>query len=201
VSFALREHPAAGLVVKMAANLERAASLLLEMMAGDDGARVYEIMERERVGDELTRDLLTYLESGSLVTDALARDDLRELAGVLEDALDAVAAAAEGVRLYRLDDPVAEMRELAQGVAHGTTLVRRAVASTESCGGIRRCWLELARLEHDGETLAATLRARMREEGTAVAGRWRDIVDLTEEALHGCQHAGAILVAAVLQPA
>ena len=200
MSIALREHPAAGLVVNIAANLERAASLLPEMMTGDDEACVYEILERERVGDELIRDLLACLESGSPVTDALARDDVRELAGVLEDTLDAVAAAAEGVRLYRLNDPVTEMRELVQGVAHGTTLLRRAVASTESCGGIRHCWLELARLEDDGETLAATLRVMLRDEGSAVAHRWRDIVDLAEEALHGCQHAGAILVAAVLQP-
>ena len=202
MTLALREQPAGGLVVNMAANLERAASLLLEMMTGeDDGAQVNEIMERERVGDELTREMLAYLESDSLVTGARARDDVREFAGVLEDTLDAVAATAEGVRLYCLDDPATEMRELVRGVAQGTTLLRRAVASTESCGGIRHCWIALTRLEDDGETLAATLRVMLRAEGTAVAERWCDIVDLTEEALHGCQHAGAILVAGMLQPA
>jgi hypothetical protein len=46
-----------------------------------------------------------------------------------------------------------------------------------------------------------TLRAMLRDERSAVAARWSDIVDLVEEALHGCQHAGAILVATVLQVA
>ena len=105
MNLAVREHPAAGLVMNMAANLERAASLLPEMMTGDDGACVYEIMERERVGDELIRGLLTYSVSGSLVTDALARDDVRALAGVLEDTLEAVAAAAEACASTALTTP------------------------------------------------------------------------------------------------
>lgn len=200
VSLASRGDPAVALLVNMAANLEQAASLLAEMMTGD-AAGVYEILERERVGDELARDLFTYLESQSLVADALARDDLQELAGVLEDAVDSVAAAAEGVRLYRLGDPRVQMRELTQKVAQGTALLRRALAAAESRGEIRRCWLELARVEDEGEVLAAELRAMLSDDGGSSAAQWSDIVGLAEEVLHGCQHAGAVLVAAVLQPA
>ena len=201
-----RGHPAAGLVSSMAANLERAAQLLCDVLDHHDaGGAVYEILERERVGDELARDLLTYLESDSyleadsLIAGALAREDLQELAWVLENALDDIASAADGMRLYRLEDPPTQMSELAAKVAQATVLVRRGLVAAESGGEVRRCWIGLAHLEDEGETLAAALGQTLRDEGTASAAHWRDIVDLAEEALHGCQHAGAILVAAVLQ--
>jgi len=195
-----RGHPAAGLVSSMAANLERAAQLLCDVLDHHDaGGAVYEILERERVGDELARDLLTYLESDSLGAGALAREDLQELAWVLENALDDIASAADGMRLYRLEDPPTQMSELAAKVAQATVLVRRGLVAAESGGEVRRCWIGLAHLEDEGETLAAALGPTLRDEGTASAAHWRDIVDLAEEALHGCQHAGAILVAAVLQ--
>jgi len=199
VGLALRGHPAVGLLENMSANLERAAALLLDVVGGDPHGPVYEILERERVGDELVRDLLTYLESESLVAGALAREDLQELARVLENALDDIASAGDGMRLYRLEDPPTQMSELAAKVAQATVLVRRGLAAAQSGGEVRRCWIGLAHLEDEGETLAAALGTTLRDEGTASAAHWRDIVDLVEEALHGCQHAGAILVAAVLQ--
>jgi uncharacterized protein Yka (UPF0111/DUF47 family) len=201
VSLALREHPAVGLVVNIAANVERTASLFLDMMADCDPAQVYEILERERVGDELARDLFTFLESDLLVTDALARDDIRDLAGVLEDALDAVAAAADGVRLYRLRDPLPEVHELAQKLARGAALMHEILPQADSRGDVRRAWLRLTRLEDDGEACAAAVRARAGNEQSASLSRWRDISDLLEEALHDCQHGAAILVASVLQAA
>jgi uncharacterized protein Yka (UPF0111/DUF47 family) len=200
VTVSLRDHPMMGLVSDMTANVERSAALLLEMMAGYDAARLYEIMERERVGDELTRDLLTYVEAESLATDALAHVDIRELAGVLEDTLDAVAAAADGLRLYHLSDSFPEVRELTQKVARGTGLVRQALALSDSRGDVRSTWLQLTRLEDEGEACAAAARTRLSDGQGASVSRWKDIVDLLEDALHGCQHGAAILVAAALQP-
>jgi hypothetical protein len=201
VSLASRGHPVADLVQNMAANLERVASLLLEVLEGGAADQVCEILERERVGDELLCDLLTYLESGSMAVDALAHDDLQGLGVALEDALDDLAAAAEAVRVYRLSRPPDEVRELARVVVRGAVLLRRSLGPTAPEDSVRRHWVELIRLEREGASLADGVRVILRSGGSVVAARWADVVDLVEGSLHRVAQAGAIVVAALLQPA
>ncbi|HJW76456.1 MAG TPA: hypothetical protein VJ787_12455 [Thermoleophilia bacterium] len=161
--------------------------------------QVDEIMGTERVGDELVRDLFILLESDAPVADALARNGVQELGWVLEDSLDAIVAAADGLRLYCLRDAPVDARGLALKVALGGVL-HKTIACTQS-RDVRRGWLTLGRLEDEGEAVAATLRMRLSRDGSPMAGHWSDIVELLEQALHGCQHAAAIRVAAGLQPA
>jgi uncharacterized protein Yka (UPF0111/DUF47 family) len=85
---------------EMAANLEKAAEILVELMSHYDEARsrARQILEHEHVGDKIVHDIVHRLNR-TFVT-PLEREDIYDLASTMDEILDSIEATADSMILY-----------------------------------------------------------------------------------------------------
>src|SRR5512146_1029418 len=88
----------------MAANLEKAADILVELMNdyGDAKSKARMILEHEHVGDKIVHDIVQRLNR-TFVT-PLEREDIYDLASTMDEILDSIEATADSMILYKVSE-------------------------------------------------------------------------------------------------
>jgi uncharacterized protein len=187
--------------VAFADELVTGARLLQEMLASDppkwDNAEA--IHDVEHRCDSLTHEIIQTLNR-TFVT-PLDREDIHGLARSLDDAMDAIDASAAVVRRYRIDHVRFGARELARVIVDATEQVRLGAAALEKKIGVHLVTVEINRLENEADELHDEALRRLFDEAgdPLLVMKWKEVLDLLEEATDRCEDVANVLEAVVVK--
>src|SRR5436309_15780932 len=133
------------------ANLRDTANLLLKLLSDfkDPEAAHADIRQREHEGDEITHQIMRALNT-TFVT-PFDREDIHRLASGVDDILDGVEAVADLLVLHRIEQPLPEMRQQADILSRSADQCYQAIAGLRSFSGLDQYWVEINRLENEGD--------------------------------------------------
>jgi predicted phosphate transport protein (TIGR00153 family) len=180
----------------MADQLRNGARLLEEMLATDPPIfdKAHEIKEVEHKCDFLTHEIIQRLNR-TFVT-PLDREDIHSLARSLDDVMDAIDDAAALLPLYKIDKVRSGARELSAVISASTDAVRLAVEVLEKRKeGVLPHTVEINRLENEADRLHHRAVGQLFEEerDPIVVMKWKEILDLLEDATDRCEDVANLL--------
>ena len=178
-----------------AANVLGAARLFEAMLRSYDAPeeRAKEIREAEHRGDEISHDIGRKLES-TFVT-PFDREDIHALISALDDVIDFIEEAADTFILYRIEAPTAVAVEQASIIVKQCELLLEALTNLRGFKGLERYWIEVHRLENEGDQLARKAIADLFSGGghPIEVIKWKDIYAHLEAAIDKCEDVANII--------
>ena len=186
---------------EFAANLEKAAQLLSAVMTdfGTLKSTARQMVELEHVGDKIVHDIVKRLNK-TFVT-PLDREDIYDLASTLDEILDSIDAAVDLMVLYRIEQPTTHVAEQAVVLAQQTSVLRQAIDGLEKRKGLDDHWIEVNRLENEGDRLYRDAVAELFDGEMKCTDiiKWKDIYTTLEAAIDQCEDVANILETIVLK--
>jgi uncharacterized protein len=184
-------------------NVERAAELLTQLIRRwpDGGGLRREILICEQEGDRITHDIIHRLNTTTVT--AIDRDDVYRLAGALDDVVDYTEEAADFLGLYNVEAPMEQAQQLADVLRDACRNVAEALTRLRGFRDLNRCFIEVNRLENEGDRLVREALASLFAGGIdpMVVIRWKDIFERLEQAIDACEHVANILEGIVVKHA
>jgi uncharacterized protein len=189
-----REESYFDLFDEVAANLADAARQLLDMVEDfvDPEMKAKRLVDAEHEGDRLTHAI--YLRLNSTFITPFDREDIHDLAGQLDDVLDAMEAAADMLVLHKVTEPLDAVIEQARLIDKAA---RATLDGIRSLRGLKQEPLQsflinINELENEGDRLYRRARADLynfdAEHPARYVLMWKDIVEQLEVALDGFEH-------------
>jgi uncharacterized protein len=187
--------------IALADRIVSGATLLERMLASDPPAwdTALQIKQIEHECDGLTHAIIQRLNR-TFVT-PIDREDIHALATSLDDVMDAIDAAANVVRRFRMSALRYGARELASLTWQSAMQVRVAVEALGKREGVHERAIEVNRLENAADDVHdEALRRLFEEEKNAIAViKWKEILDLLEEATDRCEDVANVLEGVVVK--
>lgn len=179
----------------MADQLRHGARLLEQMLAIDPplADKAHEIKEVEHQCDFLTHEVIQRLNK-TFVT-PIDREDIHELAKTLDDVMDAIDSAAALIPLYRIDKIRPGARELTRVIVQQCDEIRSAVEALEQRKGVLERAIEINRLENEADRIHKNAISQLFDEETnaITVMKWKEILDVLEEATDACEDVANLL--------
>ncbi len=177
------------------------ATLLERMLASDPPSwdTALQIKQIEHECDSLTHDLIQRLNS-TFVT-PIDREDIHSLATSLDDVMDAIDAASGVLRRYRMASLRYGARELASLTWQATMQMKVAVEALDRRTGVHERAVEVNRIENAADDVHdEALRRLFEEERDAITLiKWKEVLDLLEEATDRCEDVANVLEGVVVK--
>jgi predicted phosphate transport protein (TIGR00153 family) len=187
--------------ITLADRIVSGATLLERMLASDPPSwdTALQIKQVEHECDTLTHSLIQRLNS-TFVT-PIDREDIHALATSLDDVMDAIDAAAGVLRRYRMTSLRYGARELASLTWQAAMQVKVAVEALERREGVHDRAVEVNRLENSADDVHdEALRRLFEEERDALTViKWKEVLDLLEEATDRCEDVANVLESVVVK--
>jgi predicted phosphate transport protein (TIGR00153 family) len=178
-----------------------AARLLDEMMSSwpDAGGLAREILKAEQEGDRITHDIVQRLNT-TFVT-PLDREDIYGLATQMDDIVDYTEEAADLLGLYKIEAPMAQAQALTGVLVGACEQLAAALRELREMKGLDRYWIEIHRLENDGDRISRDAVASLFSNGIdpMVVIRWKDMFAVLESAIDATETAAQILEGIVIK--
>jgi predicted phosphate transport protein (TIGR00153 family) len=179
----------------MADQLRHGARLLEQMLASDPpiADKAHEIKEVEHQCDFLTHEIIQRLNK-TFVT-PIDREDIHELAKTLDDVMDAIDSAAALFPLYRIDKCRPGARELTSIIVKQCDEIRLGVEALEARKGVLERAIEINRLENEADRIHKHAITQLFDDETnaIVVMKWKEILDVLEEATDACEDVANLL--------
>jgi predicted phosphate transport protein (TIGR00153 family) len=190
-----REQRFFDLFAEDAANVLGAARLLEAMLRAYDAPeqRAAEIRDAEHRGDELSHEIGRRLER-TFVT-PFDREDIHALISALDDVIDLVEEVADTFVLYRIEAPSAVAVQQAAIVVKQCEQLHTALSQLRGFKGLEPFWIEVHRLENEGDQLARKAIADLFAGGQDALEviRWKEIYGLLESTIDKCEDVANII--------
>ncbi len=184
-------------------NTVRAAKLLHQMIGNwpDEAGLAREILLAEQDGDRITHNLVQRVNS-TFVT-PIDGEDIHSLATKIDDIVDYTEETADFMGLYRIEAPMAQSLALADVLVKSCEQLAAALAKLRGFKNLEQYWIEIHRLENDGDRLYRDAVASLFVDGIdpMVVIRWRDIFLRLERAIDATEAAATILEGIVIKNA
>ena len=195
----LRLTPQAGgfypLFDRAATNLVSTSQLLLDLLEHypDRRALVDEIKDREHEGDRVTHEIVQ-LVNKTFVT-PIDREDIYNLATVLDDICDFMDQVADELNLYGVEEVPPEAIEQAGVILRAVSKIADAVHGLDGLKDISHHLIDIHTLEDEGDRIVRAATARLFRDGLdpLVVIRWKDIHHDLEQAVDSCEKAAQVL--------
>jgi uncharacterized protein len=180
------------------ANLLEAATLLQNLL--DDYRHVdsslEQISELEHKGDTIVHEV-TNLLPRTLIT-PFDGDDIKRLVDAVDNALDAVDAAATSLSIYQITEVKEPAKRLAHLIVEGATELQQALRGLQDkkkYADVKTHLVQLNTVENAGDrVLEEALRDMVKQRGDVFDFIcWREIMDLLEESTDRLEDAGDII--------
>ncbi|HEX8025527.1 MAG TPA: DUF47 family protein [Candidatus Limnocylindrales bacterium] len=198
-----REERFFDLFVDDAANVLGAARLLEAMLRTYDAPeqRAAEIRTAEHRGDEISHDIGHRLEK-TFVT-PFDREDIHALISALDDVLDYIEEAADTFVLYRVDAPTAVAVQQAAIIVKQCEQLHEALLNLRKFEGLEPRWIEVHRLENEGDLLCRQAIADLFSTGgdPLQVIKWKEIYNLLESTIDKCEDVANIIERVVIKHA
>jgi predicted phosphate transport protein (TIGR00153 family) len=190
-----REESFFDLFAEDAANVLAAARLFEAMLRSYDAPeqRAAEIRSAEHRGDEISHEIGHRLEK-TFVT-PFDREDIHGLISALDDVLDLIEEAADTFVLYRVDAPTAVAVQQAAIVVKQCEQLNDALSKLRGFKGLEPRWIEVHRLENEGDQLARQAIADLFADGGDPVEiiKWKEIYGLLESTIDKCEDVANII--------
>ena len=187
--------------IQLADRIVSGATLLERMLASDPPAwdTALQIKQIESECDGLTHNIIQRLNQ-TFVT-PIDREDIHGLAKSLDDVMDAIDAAAAVTRRYRMAQLRYGARELASLTWQSAMQVKVAVEALERKKEVHAVAVEVNRLENAADDVHdEPLRRLFEEEKDAITLiKWKEVLDLLEEATDRCEDCANVLESVVVK--
>jgi hypothetical protein len=178
-----------------AANVLAAARLFEAMLRTYDAPeeRAREIRDAEHRGDEISHDIGHRLEA-TFVT-PFDREDIYALISGLDDVIDYVEECADTFVLYRIESPSAVAIQQASIIVRQCVQLHEALTHLRGFKGLDRYWIEVHRLENEGDVLARKAIADLFSGGMDPVEiiKWKDVYALLESTIDKCEDVANII--------
>jgi predicted phosphate transport protein (TIGR00153 family) len=188
---------------RAAANLTQTASLLLAFLTDpkDPEAAHAEIRQREHEGDEVTHQIIRALNT-TFVT-PFDREDIHRLASLIDDIVDGLDAVVDMYVLHHIEAPLPEMVQQAEVLLKAIQQAEQALGGLRSFTGLEQYWVEVNRLENEGDRIYRKTVARLFSgEFEAIdVLKWKDLVDQLEASIDKAEDVANTLESIVLKHA
>ena len=186
-----------GLFEESARNVQRTALLLRDLLAEypEQSGLARDILLCEQEGDRIAHDILYRLAGTSTRRSALDAADVHALAGALDDVVDYVEEAADFLVLYQIEAPMQQAHDLAEVLVDSCQQLALALAELRGFKDLDRYWIEIHRLENDGDRISRDAVASLFTGGIdpMVVIRWKDIFAVLERAIDATETAAHII--------
>ncbi len=186
---------------EFAAILDQAAQLLAKLMNDyrDPKSVARQQVELEHVGDKIVHDIVRRLNKTFITP--LDREDIYDLAATLDEVLDSIEATADMLVVYRIDQPTTHAVEQAVVLARQTAELRIALDGLDKRKGLDEHWIEINRLENDGDRLYRDAVAELFDGDMKCTDiiKWKDIYHTLERAMDQCEDVANIIESIVLK--
>jgi predicted phosphate transport protein (TIGR00153 family) len=184
-------------------NTLRAAQLLHQMIGNwpEEAGLAREILLAEQEGDRITHDLANRVNS-TFVT-PIDGEDIYSLAGQIDDIVDYIEETADFMGLYRIEAPMEQSLSLAEVLVKSCEQLAAALAQLRGFRNLEQYWIEIHRLENDGDRIYRDAVASLFANGIdpMVVIRWRDLFLRLERAIDATETAAHILEGIVIKNA
>ncbi len=176
---------------------QRLVALLTDFRDPEQGERDLHAIEHR--GDELVHDVVRLLNE-SFIT-PIDREDIHALTSHADDVIDLVHEVSEHLLLYRIREPRAEALELARLIVAATDQICAAVGLLGEGKSIARHWVEVNRLENEGDQVSKAAIARLFDENLSPLDviKWKDIFERLEGAIDAAEDVANVLETIVLK--
>jgi uncharacterized protein len=189
------------LFIEAGKNTVHAARLLDQMMDQwpDAGGLSREILKAEQEGDRITHDIIKRLNS-TFVT-PIDREDIYGLATQMDDIVDFTEEAADFLGLYKIEAPMEQAAALTKVLVAACEQLAEGLAHLREFKDLDRYWIEIHRLENDGDRISRDAVASLFSNGIdpMVVIRWKDIFAVLESAIDATEDAAQILEGIVIK--
>src|SRR5215216_4755618 len=184
-------------------NTLRAARMLKEMLEQwpDDTGLAREILIAEQEGDRITHDIVQ--RTNTMFVTPIDGEDIYALATQVDDIVDFIEEAADFMGLYKIEAPMAQAQAMADVLVKSCEQLAAVLADLRGFRDLERYWIEIHRLENDGDRLYRDAVAALFSNGIdpMVVIRWKDIFTVLERAIDATETAAHILEGIVIKNA
>jgi predicted phosphate transport protein (TIGR00153 family) len=186
-----------------ATNLAECAGLLRDVIVGlgDSRAGHARINECERRGDELTQTILRRLDQSFVAP--FDREDIHALTEQIDDVVDDIHAVSELMVLHDVDEPLPEVRELADVLVKAADAVTGLIGKLSRLRGIEADLQAVDRFESEGDHIYRRCVAHLfsGDFNAFDVLRWKGIVEAIESAINGIEKVSDVVAAIVIKHA
>ncbi len=201
--FIPREEKFFELFVEDAQNVLGGARLLEEMFVSyDQRERIAsQLRDLERKGDGISHDIGQKLEK-TFVT-PFDREDIHQLISRLDDVLDFIEEVADTCILYKIEEPSDAALEQARIIVKQTEEIVRALEKLKGFKNVGPHWIEIHRLENDGDRVARQAIAALFTNGGDPVDtiKWKDVYALLEDTIDSCEDVANVIERIVVKHA
>lgn len=198
-----REERFYDMFVEDAANVLTAARTLETFFSTyDERERIAaQLRDLEHRGDQISHDIGHRLEA-TFVT-PFDREDIIALISRLDDILDLIEEVADTCILYRISEPTPIARQQADIIARQCVQIREAISHLRDFKGLEPYWIEVHRLENEGDQIVRRAIADLFRDGEDPLAiiKWKDVYDLLENAIDTCEDAANVIERIVVKHA
>jgi hypothetical protein len=184
-------------------NTLRAARMLEEMLEKwpDDAGLAREILLAEQEGDRITHDIVQ--RTNTVFVTPIDGEDIYALATQVDDIVDFTEETADFMGLYQIEAPMEQAQAMANVLVKSCEQLAAALADLRGFEGLEQRWIEIHRLENDGDRLYRDALASLFANGIdpMVVIRWKDIFTVLERAIDATETAAHILEGIVIKNA
>jgi predicted phosphate transport protein (TIGR00153 family) len=184
-------------------NTLRASRMLQQMLHTwpDDSGLAREILLAEQEGDRVTHDIVQRVNT-TFVT-PIDGEDIYALATQVDDIVDYIEETADFMGLYKIEAPMEQAQAMADVLVKSCEQLATILAELRGFKGLEQYWIEIHRLENDGDRLYRDAVAALFANGIdpMVVIRWKDIFTVLERAIDATETAAHILEGIVIKNA
>lgn len=167
-------------------------------------AKTRALREMEKRVDKTTADICHRLYV-SFIT-PIDREDIHALATKMDDVLDYIEASADRMKLYDIEKPREEAKELAKLLIESTKLIQQGVAALShfrDIDNVLKPCVEINRVENQADMVQRAALGRLfKEESRPLeVAMWMEIFDRMETATDRCEDVANILESIVVKNA
>jgi predicted phosphate transport protein (TIGR00153 family) len=184
-------------------NLALAAERLAELVDHYDrlDERIAEIQALEKRGDELDHEINAKLEDAFVTP--FDREDIHQLISRLDDVLDFIEEVADTCILYKIEEPSSTALAQAEIIVKQTEEIVRALEKLKGFKGVGAHWIEIHRLENEGDRVVRQAMADLFTNGVDAVEiiRWKDLYALLEDTIDSCEDVANVIERIVVKHA
>jgi len=184
-------------------NTLRAARMLKDMLEKwpDDTGLAREILLAEQEGDKITHQIVQ--RTNTMFVTPIDGEDIYALATQVDDIVDFTEETADFMGLYQIEAPMEQAQAMADVLVKACEELAAALADLRGFEGLEPRWIEIHRLENDGDRLYRDALASLFANGIdpMVVIRWKDIFTVLEKAIDATETAAHILEGIVIKNA
>jgi predicted phosphate transport protein (TIGR00153 family) len=193
--FIPREEKFFDMFVEDAQNVLAAARMLEEFFRSYDQRErlASQLRDLEKRGDSISHEIGQKLED-TFVT-PFDREDILQLITRLDDIIDFIEEVADTCVLYRIEAPNPIVQGQTAIVVQQCEELVKALANLKGFKNIAPHWIEIHRLENEGDRIGRQAVADLFTNGNDPIEviKWKDVYSLLEQAIDACEDAANVI--------